>query len=551
MRWLSAGLVFLTATALAADRAAPDPAAVQADAQALRQAGLPGDGPALLKFFRQRTPTEAEQGLLAHHVQQLGAAAYRAREQAVARLLKAGQRARVVLRDALHHPDPEVARRASLCLRRIANAADAALAPPAARLLAREQPPETAEVLLAYLPYADKTAAEAVRQTLTTVAVRDGRPAPALVQALGDPFPVKRAAAAEALARAGASGTTPAVRRLLTDPQTGVRLQVALALVEARDREGLPVLIDLLDKVPADQQWQIKDILQQVAGELAPDPPPGAVTPADEQARWAAWWQKHADRIDLATLHDPARLLGFTLVTQMDNRNPMGRVLEIDSARKMRWEITGLRYPVDAQVVGKDRVLIAEYLNRRVTERDFRGKILWEVALDMPNNCQRLLNGNTFIAGRRQLLEVDRNGKEVFSYFPPLTTVSAARKTRDGQIVLVTSGGLCQRLDPAGKELKRFTAGAVYTMGGNIDVLPGARTLIPQYRDNKVVEYDRDGKVVWEARFPMPTCAVRLPNGHTLVASALQQRIVELNREGREVWEFSTDGGRPWCARRR
>src|SRR5262249_14930862 len=79
------------------------------------------------------------------------------------------------------------------------------------------------------------------------VAVRDGEPEPLLVQALTDPFPVRRAAAADALARAGAPGTRPAVRRLLRDPDTLVRLRVALALVEARDRVAVPVLIDLLE----------------------------------------------------------------------------------------------------------------------------------------------------------------------------------------------------------------------------------------------------------------------------------------------------------------
>ncbi len=117
-------------------------------------------------------------------------------------------------------------------------------------------------------------------------------------------------------------------------------------------------------------------------------------------------------------------------------------------------------------------------------------------------------------------------------------------------MVLVTSGGVCHRLDAAGKEVTRFTVGPVYAMGTNIDVLPAGRILVPLYRQNKVVEYDRDGKVVWEANFQLPTSAVRLANGHTLVASYFQQRAVELNREGREVWEFSTDG-RPWRARRR
>ena len=68
------------------------------------------------------------------------------------------------------------------------------------------------------------------------------------------------------------------------------------------------------------------------------------------------------------------------------------------------------------------RVLVAEYTAQRVTERDLKGKILWEV-VNLPNspmNVQRLANGNTFIAlygtpatGGFMILEVDAQGKTV------------------------------------------------------------------------------------------------------------------------------------------
>jgi hypothetical protein len=87
-------------------------------------------------------------------------------------------------------------------------------------------------------------------------------------------------------------------------------------------------------------------------------------------------------------------------------------------------------------------------------------------------------------------------------------------------------------------------------MGGNVDVLPNGRVLVPQYRDNKVVEYAADGTVVWSAAVPWPISAVRLANGNTLVVSLLQGRLVELSPAGREVWTQQVEG-RPWRARRR
>ena len=71
------------------------------------------------------------------------------------------------------------------------------------------------------------------------------------------------------------------------------------------------------------------------------------------------------------------------------------------------------------------------------------------------------------------------------------------------------------------------------TNGGRIDVLPNGHVLVPQMSQNKVIEYNAEGKPVWEATVEQPIAAVRLPNGHTLVTSLNQHRAVELDRGGR------------------
>ena len=107
-----------------------------------------------------------------------------------------------------------------------------------------------------------------------------------------------------------------------------------------------------------------------------------------------------------------------------------GRVFEIDPNGKERWSINDLRGPVDAVVVPGKRVLIAEYHSRRVSERDFTGKILWQKQVANPINVQRLRNGNTFIASRSHLMEVvDRAGKEVYT-INDLSNISGAARTR-------------------------------------------------------------------------------------------------------------------------
>src|SRR5947208_485469 len=77
----------------------------------------------------------------------------------------------------------------------------------AARAVVRLKPPDAAPALLGYLPTADTEAvADDIRAALVALALRDGKPEPALVAALNDPSPVRRAAAYVALVEGGPAG---------------------------------------------------------------------------------------------------------------------------------------------------------------------------------------------------------------------------------------------------------------------------------------------------------------------------------------------------------
>jgi streptogramin lyase len=184
-----------------------------------------------------------------------------------------------------------------------------------------------------------------------------------------------------------------------------------------------------------------------------------------------------------------------------------------------------------------------------VSERDLTGKVIWRHGMTNPFHCQRLANGNTFMASRNQLLEVDRAGKPVTTHNRPTQDIMAARKLRDGQIVFITTTGAYNRMGPDGKIVKSFPVGPVQTFV-RIDVLPNGRVLVPQYGTSRVVEYDGDGKQVWQAPVPNPTSAMRLPNGNTLVGSLSGSSVLELDRSGKQIWSHQA-AGQVWRASRR
>jgi hypothetical protein len=489
-------------------------------------------------------------------IRQLGDDKFKVREKASRQLVTLGPRARPYLQAVVEDPDPEIARRAKECLQRIGEGATGATLSAAVRVLARQKPTEAAVVLLGYLPAAEEeSVAETIRLALETLAVRDGKAEPALLDALNDKTPAKRAAAAAALARAHAPDVMPQVRKLLEDRDPHVRLRVGLALVAARDKEAVPVLIRLLDELPLEQTGLVLSLLYRLGGDVVPPMPPAADQAARRKCReaWQAWWKDHQAKIEPARLEQEMRTLGFTLVVLLD----LGIVERLDRTNRVDWKIDNVEKPLDVELLpGEERVLIAEHQANRVTERNLKGEIVWKKTVTGPLAAQRLPNGNTFIATQTHLLEVDKNGKEVFSYTrPDGAEFMRATKLRNGDIACILNLGTQRfmRLTPTERGVKEGKSWGVQvrTSGGRLEVLPNGHVLVPEMDNNRVVEYDADGQSVWEVTVDQPIAAARLPNGNTLITLMRQKSAVEVDRAGKEVWQFKAEGSRVTRAYRR
>jgi len=509
---------------------------------------LETEKPSLLEELTRRTLTDALREKTLNLIGQLGNDEFEVREKATNELKALGGTIAPLLRQHAGDPDLEVSTRIQKCLAAVSGEQAKPLSPVVPRLVALRKPRGAAEALLAFVPFAEESlVGEETLAALAAVAVRDGKPEPSLLQALQDKLPSRRAAAAEALWRAGVAEQRPAVRKMLQDPDPSVRLRVALALVASQERDAVPVLIALLGELPAEQGAGAEEVLRRLAGDRAPEPALGGEEGTREKVRdaWAAWWREHGPTVDLAQATLTPRFLGYTLVAYVDT----GHVVETGPGGKVRWELRDVQMVYDAQALPGDRLLLAEFNNRRITERTLKGDVVWQRQMNWPMNCQRLPNGNTFACSRSELVEVDKAGKDVLNVARPASDLFAARKLRDGQIVCVTNAGICQRLDPTGtRELKSFPVGQI-ALGG-LEVLPNNHLLVAQYNVNKVQEYDLEGKLVWEADVATPSSAVRLANGHTLVTSSNAQALVELDRTGKVVAEEKMPS-RPWRVRRR
>jgi HEAT repeat protein len=509
-------------------------------------------GDALLEEFHKRSLSEADRERATTLIQKLGDTDPAVRDKAAADLLALGAAVAPLLREAAGKSDAKISAAAASYLALIEKDTPLQLPPPAVKLLALRKPAGAAKAILDYLPSAEgEGSLEDLQVALNAVAARDGKADPAVVKALEHKLSSCRAAAAEALCHGGLKDHGDAVRKLLKDKELSVRLRVALALARAQDKEAVPTLIALLVELPTEQGWRAEDCLVRLAGDKAPKAPLGSDKPSREKCRdaWAAWWKENDGKVDMAVLQRvPSRetYLGYTVIAMNNN----ARVCEIDRDGKERWHIDNLQNPWDAQWLPGDKVLIAEFGGSRVTERNLKGEVLWTKQCQNPISCQRLRNGNTFIVTRNQMLEVNRDGKEIMT-INRNWDIMGAKKLKNGQIVMFTNQAHAVFFDAAGKETKSFHLGNGGIQWGGGDVTEQGHVIVPQWQFNKVVEFDRDGKEVWTAGFQWPNTCQRLPNGNTLVGSQNSNKLAEINRAGKVVWEHQSNTGQPFRIHRR
>jgi cyclophilin family peptidyl-prolyl cis-trans isomerase len=294
------GLFFFPVAVMGAFVSSPE-----SDEETLKAVGLGTDDAALIDFFRSKIPADADREKIAALIRDLGAEGFRVREIAAIELVKMGDKATSLLRQAKDSRDLEVARRAEQCLAKIEPKRRPEITIAAARLLAARRPAATAETLLKFAPFAgDPDVLAGVCDTLAAVAVRDGKPEPALTGALDSKQPLGRGLAGEALIRAGQADVVPAVRALLDDTDRLVRRRVGLAFVDQKDKTVIPGLIELLADLPSDHSGAIVEQLEQIALDKSPRVPEGDDEATRQQRRdaWAAWWAKNGAGIDLAKI---------------------------------------------------------------------------------------------------------------------------------------------------------------------------------------------------------------------------------------------------------
>ncbi len=163
------------------------------------------------------------------------------------------------------------------------------------------------------------------------------------------------------------------------------------------------------------------------------------------------------------------------------------------------------------------------------------------------SDATRLSNGNVVFARKTGAGEVTPEGRLIWNYDAPRGfEVHIAQPLGLDRVMMVQNG------DPATMMIVDIASGAIVkqmtlptgqpkkTHGQFRRArLTAAGTLLAAHMDNnKVVEYDLDGREIWSLPVPSPWAAVRLKNGNTLVTSN-KGFVHEVKPNGEVVWEFT------------
>ncbi|MFM7316141.1 MAG: PQQ-binding-like beta-propeller repeat protein [bacterium] len=257
----------------------------------------------------------------------------------------------------------------------------------------------------------------------------------------------------------------------------------------------------------------------------------GSVALVDDSGQVFWQYQNKAEAHDLHLLPNGNVLLPVSRT----------KVVEITPENKIVWSYdaqprTGYNGRVEVhafQPLPDGRVMLAESGNKRIVEVDRDGKIAFEMELTVEHPhphrdtrmVRRLDHGGYLVCHEAdgKIREYDRSGKVLWSYQLDL----GGRPRSDGH-------------GPEGHGVEVY--GAIRLKNGH--------TLIGGGNNNRVLEVDQAGKIVWsidQKELPGITLAwvttvTALPNGNIVVgnchAGPGQPQLFEVTRDKKVVWKF-------------
>jgi hypothetical protein len=188
------------------------------------------------------------------------------------------------------------------------------------------------------------------------------------------------------------------------------------------------------------------------------------------------------------------------------------------------------------------------------------GKVVWTYALGAPGEIDdvwMLSNGDVLVCFDQSVLEISPNKEVVWSYLPPppaqvhscqplgLDRVLLMQNDLPPKVIVINKATNAveqsRPLPPPGG----VDAGAIHTQFRRFRLTAAGTYLAAWLKLDKVVEYDKDLKIIWTYAITNPWSAIRLRNGNTLITSESARMVREVGPQGDTVWEWKQSSDLP------
>lgn len=244
--------------------------------------------------------------------------------------------------------------------------------------------------------------------------------------------------------------------------------------------------------------------------------------------------------------------------------NGLNKVCIVNAEGRITWEMPAVKAH-DVWLLPNGNLLFAHRLGAKEVVIKTK-EVVWEYKTSKPNEvhgCQPLPNGDVLVAecGTCRVIEVGRDGTIRKELKLPTPVKNAhvqfrqVRKTKEGTYLVAFIGeDEVRELDAKGRTLHTFAGAGKYVFSAIR--LPNGHTLVGGGDGHAVLEYDRDGKVVWRLdEHDVPGNPLRfvaglqrLPNGNTVVCNwgghghtGKQPQVFEVTRDKKLVWQLHDD----------
>ena len=198
------------------------------------------------------------------------------------------------------------------------------------------------------------------------------------------------------------------------------------------------------------------------------------------------------------------------------------KVVEIDQNQKQVWQCCdGLDHPLSAQRLANGNTLIGDAKSGKVIEVDAKGAVVWkyespDIANMRMRNSRRTPEGTTLIAVEvdAKLIEVDRGGNIVWSWQAPGTTkrplYQGQRLANGNTLMSLADPGEIVEVDKSGRIVRSVGGDKPdirFGWASGLAVLPDGGLIVNDYTGRRIIEVDKQGKLLHEWRTGSRTVA--------------------------------------------